>query len=195
MSEDLQEAVRDMTPRERTAYVARRLAEIGIETREKEDAQGFLDAVYIENGVILYRPEATASNILHEAGHLACIPAQFRSKATGDLDNIAREMCDYVGRHLEGGGDAEDPIVRAIMQCSDPEATAWAWAFGVHIGLEPERIIEDEDYQGDGPEVRLMVSVGMYVGINGLRAAGMVSNPKEWPVMSKWLQDAEGEDR
>jgi len=194
MANDLRSDVKSMTPRERTAYVARELVNIGIETREKEDAQGFLDAVYIENGAILYRPDATASNILHEAGHLACIPAQFRKKATGDLDNIAREMCDYVGRHLESGGDAEDPIVRAIMQCSDPEATAWSWAFGVHLGLAPEQIIEDGDYQGDGAEVRLMVSVGMYVGINGLRAAGMVHNPKEWPKMTKWLQDATGRD-
>lgn len=171
--------------------IADELAKIGIEAIETQDAKGFLDDVRIDRGRILYKPDARPSNILHEAGHLACIPPRFRSEANDNLDVVAMAMCEYADRRIAVTGDPEEFIIRAIIQCSDPEATAWAWAFGRHIGMEPKEIIEDQDYDGNGGHVRLQVSTGMYVGINGLRAAGMIASVKDWPNMTKWLQDAE----
>lgn len=169
------------------------LSSIGIECRMDPDANGFLERVRISQGAILYRPDASISNILHEAGHLACIPPAFRDKADGDLDALAEEMCEYVHQILTQGADPDLPIVRAIIQCSDSEATAWAWAFGAHIGLEPEQIIENEDYQNEGHIVRLQVSTGRHLGVNGLRAAGMIDSTKNWPHLTKWVQDAREE--
>ena len=171
--------------------LCRALNAIGIETQERPGSRGFLDDVRIERGRILHSPGARASNILHEAGHLACLPPMFRHRANDDLDDIARTMCAYADERIALTLDPEEPIIRAIMQCSDPEATAWAWAFGTHLGMKPEDIIEDHDYDGDGAHVRLQVSTGMYIGINGLRAAGMIDSVKSWPNMTKWLQDAE----
>jgi len=120
----------------------------------------------------------------------------FRHRANDDLDDIARVMCAYADERIALTLDPEEPIIRAIMQCSDPEATAWAWAFGRHIGLAPEDIIEDRDYDGAGAEVRVQVSSGMHLGVHGLRAAGMLGSVRDWPLMSKWLQNAEeGKDR
>lgn len=171
--------------------VATELTSIGIETIETPDARGFLEDVRIHEGRILYRPGARVSNILHEAGHLACIPPMFRKQASDDLDDIAMAMCDYAEARMAHTHDPEEPLLRAIMQCSDTEATAWAWAFGRHLGLDPEEIIEDQDYDGAGEHVRLQVSTGMHLGIHGLRAAGMIGSVRDWPRLSKWLQDAE----
>lgn len=177
-----------------TRSVADELARIGIETVEEEGAEGFLEDVRIDQGRLHYRSDARPSNILHEAGHLACMPPMFRKQAGGDLDDIAETMCENAERRMAITMDPEEPILRAIMQCSDAEATAWAWAFGRHIGLAPEDIIEDRDYDGAGAEVRMQVSVGMHLGIHGLRAAGMIGSVRDWPRLEKWLQDAEEEE-
>lgn len=171
------------------------LRDIGIECRPDPEADGFIDNVRITKGVIHFKPEASLANILHEAGHLACIPPAFRSQADGDLDDLAEIMCDYAGKMLDAGVSPDAPIMRAIIQCSDGEATAWAWAFGHKLGLKPEQIIEDQDYGGHGAGVRLQVSTGMHLGINGLRAAGMIDTTKNWPHLTKWMQDAVAEEK
>ena len=160
--------------------VADELRRIGIRTIETPGASGFLEDVRIHEG-----------DILHEAGHLACISPMFRKQASDDLDDIATVMCDHAGKLMMSGHDPEGPLLRAIMQCSDTEATAWAWAFGSHLGLCPEQIIEDQDYDGEGKHVRLQISTGMHLGIHGLRAAGMIDSVISWPTMTKWLQDTQ----
>ena len=176
------------------ARVAQALNNIGIPTQEDSQAAGFLDNVRIKQGVIHYKPNALIADILHEAGHLACLPALFRPQANDDLDDLAVIMCDYADAQMARGVNPEAPILRAIMQCSDGEATAWAWAFGSHLGLDPKVIIDGEAYGGEGDSVRLMVSTGMYLGVNGLRAAGMIKNTKDYPKLDKWLQDAVEEE-
>lgn len=77
------------------------------------------------------------------------------------------------------------------MQCSDPEATAWAWAAGVHLGLPPEAVIMDHEYDGEGEGIRLALQLKCYLGINGLTHAGICSNPRVdggYPVLRSWLQ-------
>ena len=34
-------------------------------------------------------------------------------------------------------GPPDGPLARAVVQCSDPESTAWKSAAGKEIGLEP----------------------------------------------------------
>lgn len=171
--------------------VARGLRELGIDAVEADDAVGFLEKVAIERGGIRYRPDAPASNLLHEAGHLACIPSRYRPLASGSLAVVHREMQAAYARRFEETGNPDDPLLRAIMQCSDPEATAWAWAFGMRLGIPGDVVILDDEYGGDGAEVRAQVSTGCYLGVNGLRAAGMIGSTRDYPRLTKWLQDAE----
>ena len=175
-----------------TKVVADALNGIGIPTFECDHIEGgFLDKVLIDAGGILYRSDAPPSNLLHEAGHLACIPTIFRPMASKDLEEAFHAMGLAIEKQISENGDPDHPLIRAIMQCSDPEATAWAWAFGVHIGIPPEQIILDSEYDGDGGYVRVQVSTGNYPGINGLRAAGMIRSTRDYPKLEKWLQDAE----
>jgi hypothetical protein len=143
---------------------------------------GFLPRIEIKAGVPHVHPKCPVSNLLHEAGHLACIPAQFRSLVSGDVDaslsTVWGENACY---------DPDSPLYRALIQCSDPEATAWAWAAGVAVGLPAEVIIKNGEYQRDGCAVRSALGGRAWCGINGLAHAGMCAL-KEYPKMLRWVQ-------
>ena len=94
--------------------------------------------------------------------------------------------------------DPDSPPARAAVQCSDPEVTAWAWAVGVHLGLAPEIVIKDDQYDNTGRMIRLGLQVNCYAGINGLSAAGFCAvkagpyafarGLPVFPTLTKWLQ-------
>lgn len=67
--------------------------------------------------------------------------------------------------------DPDHPLERAAIQCSDPEATGWAQSAGLAIGLVPEIIILDSEYDDSGADVRAMLLASQHVGINGLAHA------------------------
>lgn len=173
-----------------TGLVARELSAIGIETIEDPDATGFLSDIVIRAGTIRYRPDAPPSNLLHEAGHLACLPPSFRSMARDSLSLVYRRMNHAFSTRMDETGNPDDPLIRAIIQCSDPEATAWAWAFGIRCGVPEGLIVLDREYDGEGGAIRAQLKARCYIGINGLRAAGMIDNVRSYPVLDKWMQDA-----
>jgi uncharacterized protein len=92
----------------------------------------------------------------------------------------------------------DSALARACIQCSDPEATAWAWAAGVHLGLDPKEIVQDDEYGNGGSDIRLMLSMNKYMGINGLAFAGFcvtrpgpleqMSGLPAYPKLAMWLQ-------
>lgn len=172
------------------------LIDIGLDARIVEGATGFLPNVRIVAGVLHVAPDCRISDLLHEASHLACLPKRYRARANDDLDVVAKEMLDDLERLNE---PPDSPLYRAVIQCSDPEATAWAYAFGLHLGLSPEDIIEDDQYPDDngvgtGAEVRLALSMGMYIGIHGLANAGFCSTNRfgrlpQYPKLAYWTQE------
>ena len=145
----------------------------------------FISHVDVQDGVLVIDRECPPSNLLHEAGHLAIMPAQFRPLASGDLEEVTRAMLELCGEL-----QPDEPLYRAIIQTSDPEATAWAWAAGLAIGLEPKVIILDDEYDGDGADVRGAVSVHCHPGIHGLAHAGFcrVRGEPRYPTLKMWLQ-------
>ncbi|WP_198361647.1 hypothetical protein [Burkholderia ubonensis] len=200
---DLTEALREPavlpgSPQEvQLRQVIQALNGIGIEAHIVEGATGFLSGVRIVAGALHIAPDCRVSDALHEAGHLACVPKRYRHLANDDLDEMAREMLADVDR-LDLHPDS--PLYRAVIQCSDPEATAWAWAFGQYLGLAPEDIIEDHQYPdevtglGTGAEVRMALSMRMYIGIHGLAHAGFCSTNRfgrlpQYPQLAYWTQE------
>lgn len=166
--------------------------EIGIKTSVKNGVSAFLEFVKIIDGSIEIDPRCTASNLLHEGGHLAIIPSQFRHLMSGDLDEGLGRMYEEIGRlNL----DPDSPLSRAAMQASETEATAWAWAVAEHLGLPPEMAIEDSDYDGEGHNMRCMLKARAYLGINGLMHAGFCVNRVNpyrdlpvYPTLAFWMQ-------
>lgn len=59
----------------------------------------------------------------------------------------------------ETGVHPDDPLYRAVIQCSDPEVTAWAWATGTELGLPSEEIVRDDEYGGDCETIRLALQM------------------------------------
>lgn len=169
------------------------LREVGLEIHEVPGADGFVPGCRIVSGILHVDPGCAPSALLHEAGHLATVPTRFRSLMSDDLAVGMKSMFDELAKL---GLDPDHPLVRAAIQCSDPEATAWAWAAGVAIGLAPEDIIQDVEYDGSGADIRAMLQAGQYAGINGLAHAGMckrghwVDEGLRYPKMQQWLQAA-----
>lgn len=182
--------------RPEAARVVAFLEHIGLETKLVQGAEGFIPYVRIVDGALHYDPQVTASNLLHEAGHLCLIPAQFRPLARDDLSSCG--VYDAIEACIRDNGcDPEGPLSRALMQSSDAEATAWAWAAGVHLGLAPEVIILDHEYSGAGRSIRQALKATQWLGINGLAAAGWCARPGPFaglsplpvfPAMARWTQ-------
>ena len=189
-------AGQDTDSQETFHRVIQALDDIGLEVRIVEGARGFLPNLRIVGGALHVAPNCSVSDLLHDAGHLACIPKRYRARANDDLDVVAKDMLDDLER-LNVHPDS--PLYRAVIQCSDPEATAWAFAFGRHLGLAPEDIIEDDQYPDDsgvgtGAEVRAALSMGMYIGIHGLAHAGFCSTNRfgrlpQYPKLAYWTQE------
>src|SRR3546814_16514922 len=75
------------------------LRNIGLELIEADDANGFLDTIKIDAGKLYYQPGKTSpANILHEAGHLAVLPAKYRSRAGECIDDTLRSEERRVGK-------------------------------------------------------------------------------------------------
>lgn len=170
------------------------LAEIGLPWRWEARSAGFMPGIEIRDGTLLIDPAALPSNVLHEAGHLATLPGVFRPLAQGNISGVQKHMM----RVIDFDADPDGELQRAAMQCSDPEATAWAWAAGEHLGLPPEVIIRDDEYGGDGAVIRMHLQHRQYIGINGLSHAGFCAvrpgayaaarDLPAYPKLKRWLQ-------
>lgn len=160
------------------------LRSIGICVHEVDSLpeKGFVDNILLKDGKMYITPYASISSILHEAGHLAIIPAQFRHLASGDLRGL-QQMFDALDNE-----PLDSHLMRAALQCGDTEATAWAYAAGVHLGIPEKLIIQDDEYSGTGNEIRAMVAIGYYFGVHGLQHAGMC-NKRDWPHLTRWVQE------
>lgn len=163
------------------------LVGLGLEVRYGSTDGGFVRGIRIDAGVIVYDEHASASNLLHEAGHIAICPGRFRKSLTGNLDASFDQILSAANLAHE---EPDSPLSRALLQMSDPEATAWAFAAGVAAGIPHERIIEARDYNGEGPAIRRCLAAGQYLGINGLQHAGMtrLRGSVRYPSMLRWLQ-------
>lgn len=170
------------------------LRSAGLHVSFQVGARGFIEGVRICQGGLLVDPGCRVSALLHEAAHLGVVPAQYRHLLSDDIDTGVREMLRHL-RALDLFPD--DPLERAVLHCSDPEATALAWAYGVHLGIPGELVIMDDEYDGSGAEIRFLLEAKAYIGINGLQHAGGFTRASDrytwldvptYPALAQWLQ-------
>lgn len=173
--------------------VVEALNAIGLPTRIKEGATGFIEGIRIVEGELLVAPDARVSGLLHEAGHIAIAPKRFRHLISDDVDAAMAKMLEAVADE-----HPDSPLHRAVLQCSDAEATAWAFSFGTHLGYSSEFLIRDDEYDGEGEYTRLSLTLRSYLGINGLAAAGFCAtsavvaarlNRPLYPALAFWTQE------
>ena len=169
--------------------VIRFLNSISIRTvRGKVPITSFLPGIKIRRGTLFYNHKALAADLLHEAAHIAIVPAKYRLFCSGDMDKAVQRM--WKTEKKAGEIEIDTPICRSLIQASEVEAIAWSWAAGKHLGLPEEEIITNykHHFNGDGPVIRNMLKANCHFGINGLRAAGMVESVKTYPQLTRWVQ-------
>lgn len=170
----------------------------GLLATECSGVRGFVDKVRIVYGVLTFDPSCRPCDFLHEAGHLAVLPAKWRSRANDDLSVVFKEMCEYAEKTAM---DPDGEEMRGMIQSGEYEATAWSFAAGVAIGLPPELIISDDSFFDEhgiqqGESVRAALAIGCFAGISGLHHGGFCQSPHGmrrkddfvFPKMRRWTQ-------
>lgn len=139
-------------------------------------ADTFLPGIALRAGGLVVDPEKLTwpGDLLHEAGHLAVLPAALRGDAHDDQLNH------------EG-----------VEHASELEAMAWAYAAALELSLPTEVLIHDGGYNGKSRDLLQMYTFGVYPGLRGLCASGMTAahgftpdcGPVRYPQMLRWLRD------
>jgi hypothetical protein len=132
----------------------------------------FLPGIKIRNGKILINEAALSypGDILHEAGHLAVVPAGERASLN---DNV--------------GGNGGDEMA----------AIAWSWAAALHLSIPLEVVFHEGGYRGGSQAIIENFSVGQYFGVPILEWVGMTYDKARarelgvapFPRMVKWLRE------
>jgi len=112
-------------------------------------------------------------DLLHEAGHLAVLPAALRAVQSGDLHDCQQ-----------------------AAHAGEAEATAWAYAACRALRLPIELLFHEGGYHGQGAALAMTFSLGVYPGLHGLMQAGMAYGLAEaqqfsvqpYPSMRRWLR-------
>lgn len=113
-------------------------------------------------------------DILHEAGHIAVVPAAERITLTAAV--------------IEK---------RAMRQAEEMMAIAWSYAACIHVGLDPYVVFHDEGYKGGGSYIADCFNNKKYFGVPMLQWKGMTADEKRapelqvkpYPLMLKWMHD------
>ncbi|RYF90853.1 MAG: hypothetical protein EOO03_02750 [Chitinophagaceae bacterium] len=136
----------------------------------------FLPGLAIKNGELLINTAANfyPGDILHEAGHLAVIPAAER--ATADAEMIAQRP----------QRDAEEMM-----------AICWSYAACVHLGLPASFVFHNDGYKGAGTSLAENFEGGYFIGLPMLQWIGLAYDEQRaaevgappFPAMRQWLRD------
>lgn len=146
---------------------------IGIETAEDSLAPEdcFLPGLMIVNGRIVF-DRATLlypGDVLHEAAHLAVVPAAERKQLNGPAI-----------------GKRKDAPAEEMM------AIAWSYAACIHLHIDPHFVFHKEGYRQGGDSIVENFTEGRYFGVPVLEWLQMTTTKGDGPVypaMLKWLRD------
>ncbi len=132
----------------------------------------FLPGLALKDGVVQIDREKLlyVGDVLHEAGHLACMPPDIRVKMDGVLET----------NDLTIGGE--------MM------AMAWSFAACKYLGISPSIVFHEDGYKGDAQNLITNFENGNGVGVPLLQWLGMcydqknalAYNQKPFPFMLKW---------
>ena len=153
------------------------LEKVGIKyTLTEEDFDAFLQGITIVNGVLKINPSKLlcVGDILHEAGHIACLPPELRPKASGNIEETLGE--EY---NVELG------------------VILWSIAAAHHLQIPLTEIFHKEAYLGQSGWLLEQAATGNYVGLPILQWMGMAAQEESviagkaapFPVMLKWIRE------
>lgn len=159
-----------------TERILKFLQEIGLVVREALlPGDCFLPGIRIVQGRLVVDRQQLRwpGDLLHEAGHLAVVPAALRPSMDDALEQLPA---------VEHGGEIE--------------ATAWAWAALMHLQLPSQVLFHEGGYRGHAAGLRINFEMGIYLGASGLVDAGLAWLPGPdlaagapiYPRLRQWLR-------
>jgi quercetin dioxygenase-like cupin family protein len=153
-----------------TAKMLSFISEIGLQYQlEPIVDETFLPGLKLRDGTLIVDTEKLLypGDILHEAGHLACMPAEIRMGMNDSLPN----------NDLNNGGE--------MM------AIAWSYAACIHLDIDPHIVFHDNGYKGGGQNLVDNFKNGNFFGVPLLQWNGMTypsgqENNRSFPQMINW---------
>lgn len=156
-----------------THKIAEFLNGIGIGVRAGDiPEQTFLPGIRIESeGMVVDESRLPyPGDLLHEAGHIACMPAERRKET-----------------FINAGHDPAEEMM----------AIAWSWAAAVHIGIPPEILFHPDGYRGGSQSLIDNFSDGKYIAVPMLQWVGLSTEPQRaeelgvppYPHMIRWIRE------
>lgn len=155
------------------------LDEIGIKTEAASiEQECFLPGIYINRGRLLVDEEKLLypGDILHEAGHIAVMPAERRKESLGNV----------------GGQDDNTKASEEMM------AIAWSYAAAKYLDLPVSTVFHPDGYKGEADHLADTFDVQkQYIGLPMLQWIGLChdeklaasSGTKAYPHMLRWLRE------
>jgi hypothetical protein len=157
------------------------LSNIGLPYRlEPIEEESFLPGLKLDNGILVIDNEKLLypGDILHEAGHLACMPPNQRVDMNGHLEN----------NDLNNAGE--------MM------AIAWSYAACLYINIDPYIVFHENGYKSGGSSIVANFNKGQYFGVPMLQYYGLALDATQaklrgvnpFPHMLHWMcprQDCE----
>ncbi len=162
---------------QRTAIIADFLGSIGIEVEPRDlPTETFLPGIAVERGRLLVdeRRLSYPGDLLHEAAHIALMPAAVRSVL---------------------GGSVEAPGVN--LEDIEHAAVTWSYAAALAVGIDPAEVFHGGGYAGRSEGILRTFSVGVYPGIRLLEDARLTAGRRlarelgvpPFPHMLRWLRE------
>jgi hypothetical protein len=155
------------------------LDEIGISIEHRTiEEKTFLPGILIAHGTLVVDSQKMLypGDLLHEAGHIAMMPAAERGTVYNTV--IRKES---------------SPDTDAMEEMG---AIAWSYAASVHLQLPPQVVFHPDGYKGESESLADNFSTGQYFGVPPLNWLGMCNYGKvfhtedpPYPYMIKWLRD------
>jgi len=137
------------------------------------DGQTFLPGLKLSEGTLIIDINKLLypGDILHEAGHLACMPPEIRQSMSDDL----------ASSDLHQGGE--------MM------AIAWSYAACIHLNIDPIVVFHENGYQSGGENIIDNFQRGSIIGVSLLQWCGMAfdniqaekNQAQAFPYMQSWL--------
>jgi hypothetical protein len=156
-----------------TNQIVEFLVEIGLRVEPGElTGKTTLPGIAIRTGTLIIDEARLLypGDLLHEAGHLAVLPADARDQADAQL--------------LSNGGE-------------EMAAIAWSYAAALHIGLEPEVVFHSNGYKQGSNALLENFRAGRYIAVPLLQWMGLAVESKNaeargvapFPHMLRWLRE------
>nr|WP_199158961.1 hypothetical protein [Pedobacter sp. ASV2] len=157
-----------------TSLILSFLNEIGLKySLEPIDTETFLPGLKLRTGILIIDLEKLLypGDILHEAGHLACMPPAIRQTMSDNLES----------GDLHNGGE--------MM------AIAWSYAACVYLKIDPEIVFHENGYKNESKNLienfKDLNGIGMsllqWLGMAYDEKQAIVKGVKPYPTMQMWL--------